>query len=735
MKAVLSVSKINARILILIILLLSGYGFTCMATTWYISPSGDDATGDGSIGNPWKTLHFATQNVTAPGDIIFVKQGTYLETAQCHLSPGVSIEGDSTNLPVIQTTDTTIFRELLSLKSPEGTNGDQHISYLKFDGQNMTTYWAIWIAGRSNVSIYNCIVENFRDRGVIFSARSDFYEYPPDTLYSTGNKFFNNIINNCAEYSDSVTGTYGRGCLNIGGQIGMQIYNNVITQNQRPEGHNGWPIKYTNHGYLKECRIFNNTLTKIPYGGTYPGQSGWDFCIELFNAEGLEISGNIIHGSIDLNFNRKGAYNYSAWIHHNQMSRDTLNTKFESGIIFEFGTESAIVEYNILNRVATGVQFNTRDSSIVKDCIIRKNLFANLGSGDSTGTPGGGIIFASEGTNNATIQNILIDNNTIVAAPDHEPWIGIDFSSISNGSATNIKIRNNIVVGFPYTWLLGSDTTNMDNVHLLFNDSYKNGYGDAPMWPGGDPTNYIDTPYNLRGIDPMFDSITNTFSLQSISPLIDLGIIITDIPYLGVGPDLGYAEYGGGPPLAAKLTEFFGTEKNGRNILQWTTVTETNSNYFEIERSSDSRSFEAIGRIPAAGTSSVNRTYSFTDYAPPTGTNYYRLAMVDKHFKTDLSKIISLTNKSNQSLRFLYTFLSTATNTAVIGVNSSLKQSAILAICDATGRIIYSGDIVLQPGNNNIVKQFPGLNAKGIYYVRILTASGPAIVNETFVRE
>ena len=97
------------------------------ATTYYISPTGNDGTGTGSISQPWKTLAKATSTVTTPSDIIHVNAGTYLETVQCFLSPGVSIEGDGVT-SVIQSTWPWSFQGALVLTSPEGTNGNQHIT-------------------------------------------------------------------------------------------------------------------------------------------------------------------------------------------------------------------------------------------------------------------------------------------------------------------------------------------------------------------------------------------------------------------------------------------------------------------------------------------------------------------------------------------------------------------------------------------------------------------------------
>jgi len=46
------------------------------ATTYYVAPTGSDASGNGSIGSPWFTLNKAWSSVTA-GDIVYMRGGTY----------------------------------------------------------------------------------------------------------------------------------------------------------------------------------------------------------------------------------------------------------------------------------------------------------------------------------------------------------------------------------------------------------------------------------------------------------------------------------------------------------------------------------------------------------------------------------------------------------------------------------------------------------------------------------
>ena len=71
-------------------------------------------------------------------------------------------------------------------------------------------------------------------------------------------------------------------------------------------------------------------------------------------------------------------------------------------------------------------------------------------------------------------------------------------------------------------------------------------------------------------------------------------------------------------------------EANSTALLNWGTTEETNSDRFEIERSSDAKDWKTIGTKASHGESKVLRKYDFVDQAPAAGLNYYRLKMVDR---------------------------------------------------------------------------------------------------------
>ena len=64
-------------------------------------------------------------------------------------------------------------------------------------------------------------------------------------------------------------------------------------------------------------------------------------------------------------------------------------------------------------------------------------------------------------------------------------------------------------------------------------------------------------------------------------------------------------------------------------IIEWRTSSEINNEYFTVLRSSDSKTWEEIRRVSAAGNTTQVRDYSITDTSPLNGISYYRLMQTD----------------------------------------------------------------------------------------------------------
>lgn len=94
--------------------------------------------------------------------------------------------------------------------------------------------------------------------------------------------------------------------------------------------------------------------------------------------------------------------------------------------------------------------------------------------------------------------------------------------------------------------------------------------------------------------------------------------------------------------LPVTFTSFTVKAEGCKTLLEWQTSMEHNNSHFVVERSSNGDEFTAIARVGAAGNSNTTNTYKFTDEAPASGVNYYRIIQVDfdgKYTGTDTKSI------------------------------------------------------------------------------------------------
>jgi len=528
-----------------ILLLLSS---SVAGTTYYIDPSGNNSN-NGSSTSPWKTLAYACSKATVSGDIIHVNAGTYIETTQSVLAVGVSMVGVG-NTSIIQSEITAAYTfSILLSSSYQGTNGNQSISDIRMEG-GMQAYGAILIDKRKNVSIHNCEFEDFFTRGVTFTG-SGYNSDAIPSAYATGNSFHDNKITNCADYAGSGHYGCGFGNLEVGGQLGMLVYNNTITQEDRGTDANGYCIKYCSNGYCKGLKIYNNRIVKPPYDG-----STWDFSMELWNCRGgIEIYNNNIQGSIDFGGNTSvtnddGGYGYAVKVYKNTIGQSVMRTRDENGIDLEREQTGGFYVYdNLFKNLASALVMCQAGGDYFRDFYVYYNIFNNIGvSGQAK--YGNGIDWLTIDTDNVTYDNINFLNNTVCAGTGGSPQSGLRFSF--HGSATNVTVRNNIIQGFYACPVYMQSPGTITNVSIENNLFYNNGNSNSPKFDRNIPTN-ITTQNNITG-NPLFISSAD-FHLQAGSPAIGKGLVLTGITldYEGNAvknpPGIGAYEYASIPPV------------------------------------------------------------------------------------------------------------------------------------------------------------------------------------------
>jgi len=104
----------------------------------------------------------------------------------------------------------------------------------------------------------------------------------------------------------------------------------------------------------------------------------------------------------------------------------------------------------------------------------------------------------------------------------------------------------------------------------------------------------------------------------------------------------GFSGFAAGIPAAAlpvTLLNFSGRLDNNSIPLGWSTSSEQNSAYFEVQKSTDGTHFYPLGRVTAAGSSNSLRRYGYTD-KQVSELNYYRLMMTDIDGKFTWSNVV-----------------------------------------------------------------------------------------------
>lgn len=171
-------------------------------------------------------------------------------------------------------------------------------------------------------------------------------------------------------------------------------------------------------------------------------------------------------------------------------------------------------------------------------------------------------------------------------------------------------------------------------------------------------------------------------------------------------------------PLPETVVSFYGKIEGASNHLYWETASESNSDYFELYRSSDGSSFYKIGEIDAAGHSNNMRYYDLIDYDPFT-ISYYRLALVSENSDKEFSDIVVL--KRDQIIQTVTVHPNPSSSHFNLTINTSYDAKMSYAVYDYTGRIVKEEKIQVVNGSNMFNINLDR-NANGVYTLVIFDA-------------
>ena len=165
-------------------------------------------------------------------------------------------------------------------------------------------------------------------------------------------------------------------------------------------------------------------------------------------------------------------------------------------------------------------------------------------------------------------------------------------------------------------------------------------------------------------------------------------------------------------PLPVELVQFNADcQNNGTVKLSWTTASEINNDYFDVQKSFDASDFFSIGTVAGNGNSNTINYYEFID--EESGTAYYRLKQVDFDGKFDYSDVVVASCKTdNFEIKAYDNFSGFA-----VQVLANFSDKVTIEIVDTRGRLIASKSVNIIEGMNNF--QLDENISTGIYFIRL----------------
>lgn len=174
--------------------------------------------------------------------------------------------------------------------------------------------------------------------------------------------------------------------------------------------------------------------------------------------------------------------------------------------------------------------------------------------------------------------------------------------------------------------------------------------------------------------------------------------------------------------LPVTLSSFGATKVENYAALKWSTTGETNSDFFEIQKSSNGLSWQVLGNVNASRASNSFKSYSFDDYTPFHGENFYRLKMVDLDGSFAYSRIRSLSFDSRNA----FTLYPNPTADRIYPNAGDLSKIESVTIINSLGQLVFESQSLTKDGIS--IRHL----ASGIYTIQI-KKMGEAIQNHKVI--
>lgn len=222
---------------------------------------------------------------------------------------------------------------------------------------------------------------------------------------------------------------------------------------------------------------------------------------------------------------------------------------------------------------------------------------------------------------------------------------------------------------------------------------------------------------NILGSETIYGISIFPADVNSTNDLIGL----TDVPTStdGSSNSVGGLDLAGGSgfysdpsddePFPISLLDFSASNQDNANRLSWSTATEINNDYFEVQRSTNGEIFTTIGTVEGSGNTNEVKKYKFSDYTKSTGIVYYRLKQVDYNGEYEFFGPVAVNPETTDNDMNVYP----NPNNGVFSISGLNDTNTEILIMNNTGQIVYKEMV----SEENIRIDLSELSS-GIYFIK-----------------
>lgn len=186
-----------------------------------------------------------------------------------------------------------------------------------------------------------------------------------------------------------------------------------------------------------------------------------------------------------------------------------------------------------------------------------------------------------------------------------------------------------------------------------------------------------------------------------------------------------------GGSLPVSMIDFKGLYKtNGDVEVSWVTTFESNSDRFEVQRSTDGKNWKTVGTLAAQGNSNVKKNYIFNDQ-PGSATKkdlYYQLRQVDKDGRAYMSKILIVRVYNKASLKMVSVTPNPVKNDIVVNLQVNDPSFIVMKVLNANGSEVMRKATKAGAGTNTFTLDNTSGLRPGMYLLEVIINSNERMV-------